>query len=98
MGLLNWITTYFEQILNAVASNLWLSVVFIFLVCIGEAVFIIGLAVPSLPILVLTGGLIAQGKLPFWPIYLAAVAGAVVGQSGSRGGWHSSTALHAAYA
>ena len=41
MGLLNWITTYLEQILNAIAGNLWLSVVFIFLVCIGEAVFIV---------------------------------------------------------
>ena len=78
---MNWITDYLHQILDAVAGNLWLSVVFIFLVCIGEAVFILGLAVPSLPILVLTGGLIAQGKLPFWPIYLAAVAGAVVGDA-----------------
>ena len=88
MGLLNWITDYLHQILDAVSGNLWLSVVFIFLVCIGEAVFIVGLAVPSLPILVLTGGLIAQGKLPFWPIYLAAVAGAVVGDAVSYGIGH----------
>lgn len=81
MGLLNWITTYLEQILNAIAGNLWLSVVFIFLVCIGEAVFIVGLLVPSLPILLLTGGLIAAGKLPFWPIYIAAVLGAVIGDA-----------------
>jgi len=81
VGLLNWITTYLEQILNAIAGNLWLSVVFIFLVCIGEAVFIVGLLVPSLPILLLTGGLIAAGKLPFWPIYFAAVLGAVIGDA-----------------
>ena len=81
MGLLNWITAYLEQILNGIAGNLWLSVVFIFLVCIGEAVFIVGLLVPSLPILLLTGGLIAAGKLPFWPIYLAAVLGAVIGDA-----------------
>ncbi|MEO8757828.1 MAG: DedA family protein [Devosia sp.] len=81
MGLLTWITNYLEQILNAIASNLWLSVVFIFLVCIGEAVFIVGLLVPSLPILLLTGGLIAAGKLPFWPIYFAAVLGAVIGDA-----------------
>ena len=81
MGLLTWITTYLEQILNAIAGNLWLSVLFIFLVCIGEAVFIVGLLVPSLPILLLTGGLIAAGKLPFWPIYLAAVLGAVIGDA-----------------
>ena len=81
MGLLTWITNYLEQILNAIAGNLWLSVVFIFLVCIGEAVFIVGLLVPSLPILLLTGGLIAAGKLPFWPIYFAAVFGAVIGDA-----------------
>ena len=81
MGLLTQITTYLEQILNGIAGNLWLSVLFIFLVCIGEAVFIAGLLVPSLPILLLTGGLIAAGKLPFWPIYLAAVLGAVIGDA-----------------
>ena len=81
MGLLTQITTYLEQILNGIAGNLWLSLLFIFLVCIGEAVFIVGLLVPSLPILLLTGGLIAAGKLPFWPIYLAAVLGAVIGDA-----------------
>ena len=81
MGLLAGITTYLEQILNAIAGNLWLSVGFIFLVCLGEAVFILGLLVPSLPILLITGGLIALGKLPFWPIFIAAVAGAVAGDA-----------------
>jgi len=81
MGLLTWITNYLEQMLNAVSSNLWLSLVFIFLVCLGEAVFILGILVPSLPILFVTGGLIALGKLPFWPIFLAASAGALVGDA-----------------
>ncbi len=81
MGLLTQITGYLEAILNSIAGNLWLSVLFIFLVCVGEAVFLLGLLVPSLPILLLTGGLIAAGKLPFWEIYLAAVAGAVVGDA-----------------
>lgn len=78
---MGWITDYLEQILNAIAGNFWLSVGFIFLVCLGEAVFILGLLVPSLPILLLTGALIAAGKLSFWPIFLAAVAGAVVGDA-----------------
>lgn len=81
MGLLTQITGYLEAILNSIAGNLWLSVLFIFLVCVGEAVFIVGLLVPSLPILLLTGGLIAAGKLPFWEIYLAAVLGAIVGDA-----------------
>ena len=81
MELLTSITDYLEQILNAAASNLWLAAAFIFLVCLGEAVFIVGMLVPSLPILLVTGTLISEGKLPFWPIYFAAVAGAVVGDA-----------------
>jgi membrane protein DedA with SNARE-associated domain len=81
LGLLTSITHYLEQILNAISSNLLLSLVFIFLVCVGEAVFILGIIVPSLPILFVVGGLIALGKLPFWPIFFAASAGAVVGDA-----------------
>lgn len=75
------ISAWLEMILQGISSNFWLSLLFIFLVCIGEAVFILGLLVPSLPILLLTGGLIAQGSLPFWPIYFAAVAGAIIGDA-----------------
>lgn len=75
------ISTWLEAVLTAISSNFWLSLLFIFLVCIGEAVFILGLLVPSLPILLLTGGLIAQGALPFWPIFLAAAVGAIIGDA-----------------
>ncbi len=49
--------------------------------CIGEAVFILGLLVPSLPILLLVGGLITTQNLNFWPIFFAATAGGVVGDA-----------------
>lgn len=75
------ISAWLEMILQGISSNFWLSLLFIFLVCVGEAVFILGLLVPSLPILLLTGGLIAQGSLPFWPIFFAAVAGAIIGDA-----------------
>jgi len=75
------ISAWLEAILTGISSNFWLSLLFIFLVCIGEAVFIVGLLVPSLPILLLTGGLIAQGALPFWPIFLAATLGAIIGDA-----------------
>ena len=78
---INDISAWLEAILTAISSNLWLSLLFIFLVCIGEAVFIIGLLVPSLPILLLTGGLISQGALPFWPIFFAAALGAIIGDA-----------------
>jgi membrane protein DedA with SNARE-associated domain len=70
-----------EQFLTAISANFWLSFWFIFAIAAGEAVFILGLFVPSTPVLLLAGGLIAAGKLPFWGIYLAAVLGAVVGDA-----------------
>ena len=79
-----WLTSisdYLAAFLQSVSDNFWLSILFIFLVCLGEAVFIVGMLVPSMPILLLTGGIIAQGGLPFWPVYFAAVAGAVAGDA-----------------
>jgi undecaprenyl-diphosphatase len=68
-------------ILTSVSSNYWLFVFLVFLVCVGEAIFILGLLVPSLPILLLVGGLITTQGLDFWPIFFAATAGGVVGDA-----------------
>ncbi|MDR3473661.1 MAG: DedA family protein [Devosia sp.] len=81
MELFHHLSTWLEHFLAAVSDNFWLSELFIFLVAIGECVFLLGLFVPSTPVLLLTGGLIAHGELPFWPIYLVAVVGAVIGDS-----------------
>src|SRR5689334_19424964 len=70
-----------SSILISVSSNYWLFVFLVFLVCVGEAVFILGLLVPSLPILLLVGGLITTLKLDFWSIYFAATLGGVVGDA-----------------
>lgn len=72
---------HLEVFLVGISDNFWLAMLFIFLVAIGEAVFILGLAVPSTPVLLLAGGIIAQGTLPFWPVYFAAVIGAVIGDA-----------------
>lgn len=74
-------SVWLETLLNSVSDNFWLSIGFIFLIAIGEAVFILGLFVPSTPVLLLVGGIIATGKLPFWEIYFAAVLGAVIGDA-----------------
>lgn len=81
MEFLHDISAYLEAILVGISANFWLAMLFIFLVCVGEAVFIAGLLVPSMPILLLTGGIIAQGGLPFWPIFLVASLGAIVGDA-----------------
>jgi undecaprenyl-diphosphatase len=75
------ITEWISAVMLGVSSNYWLFVFLVFLVCVGEAVFIAGLLVPSLPILLLVGGLIATQDLNFWPIFFAATAGGIVGDA-----------------
>lgn len=78
---LHSVSAYLEAFLDAISGNFWLTFFFIFGVAIGEAVFILGLLVPSTPVLLLAGGIIAEGRLPFWEVYLAAVSGAVIGDA-----------------
>jgi len=85
LDFLQQLVPWLDSLLNGVASNFWLSTLFIFGISLGECAFLIGLLVPSTPILLLAGSLMAVGKLSFWPIYLAAVAGAVVGDTLSYG-------------
>src|SRR6195952_5944270 len=80
---LHVITEWISMIMLSVSSNYWLFVFLVFLVCVGEAIFILGLLVPSLPILLLVGGLISTQKLDFWPIYFAATFGGIVGDAAS---------------
>lgn len=81
LDILHTITDFISHTMESVASNYWLFVFLVFLVCVGEAVFILGLLVPSLPILLLVGLIISRQNLNFWPIFLAATAGGIVGDA-----------------
>ena len=81
MEIFHAITEWISAIMLGVSSNYWLFVFLVFLVCVGEAVFIAGLLVPSLPILLLVGGLITTQDLNFWPIFIAASLGGIVGDA-----------------
>ena len=74
-------SAFLEHFLDTISGNFWLTFWFIFAVAIAEAVFILGLFVPSTPVLLLAGGIIAEGRLPFWEVYLAAVIGAIIGDA-----------------
>jgi len=75
------VSTCLESFLAAISGNFWLTFWFIFAVAIGEAVFVLGLFVPSTPVLLMAGGIIAEGRLPFWEVYFAAVIGAIIGDA-----------------
>lgn len=55
------------------------AIVVIFLIAFGEALLIIGLFVPSTVVLVSAGTLVGTGHLPFMPVFLATVFGAIAG-------------------
>ena len=50
-------------------------------VAFSESLALIGLVVPGAAILFAAGALIASGALPFWPMCLWAIAGAILGDS-----------------
>ena len=81
MDIFHALTDWISAVMLGVSANYWLFVFLVFLVCVGEAVFILGLLVPSLPILLLVGGLITTQDLNFWPIFFAATAGGIVGDA-----------------
>jgi len=64
-----------------IGANPNMALIVVFLVSAGEALFVIGLFVPSTVVLVAAGTMIGMGKLSFVPIFLAATVGAVVGDA-----------------
>jgi membrane protein DedA with SNARE-associated domain/membrane-associated phospholipid phosphatase len=73
------VTELFQQLINWVALHpLWAEVI-IFLVAMAESLAIVGLIVPGVVMMFGIGALIATGTLEFWPVFTAAVAGAVTG-------------------
>lgn len=53
----------------------------IFLMTLGESLFIIGILIPATALLLLTGGLIGSGSLPLVPVLLWGYAGALLGDA-----------------
>ena len=70
---------HIQPFLDYFARNPEWAIVVVFLIAFGEALLIIGLFVPSTAVLVGAGVLVGSGHLPFWPVFLATLIGAVAG-------------------
>ena len=70
-----------QTILDFVASHPFAAFALVFFVSLGEALFIVGLFVPSTFVLIAVGALVGAGKLPFLPVLILASAGAIVGDA-----------------
>ncbi|MDD9908700.1 MAG: bifunctional DedA family/phosphatase PAP2 family protein [Ahrensia sp.] len=73
--------TLLETLVVYLGNHPILAIFVVFLISMAEALFVVGLVVPSTVVLVGAGALIGAGSLAFWPIFLSATAGAVVGDA-----------------
>lgn len=74
-------TTWVQPILDYLSQHPTMSWAIIFLVSMGEALFVVGLVVPSTAVLVGAGTLVGLGKLQFWPVFLMTILGAIAGDA-----------------
>ena len=70
-----------QTILDLVSQHTPTAFALVFFVSLGEALFLVGLFVPSTVVLVAAGTLVGAGKLPFLPILALASAGAIAGDA-----------------
>ena len=74
-------TAWVQGLVDLLAQNPSLAGLIIFFVAMTEALFVIGLVIPSTVVLVGAGTLVGLGKLQFWPVFLLTVLGAVAGDA-----------------
>lgn len=74
-------TVWVQHLLDWLALHPHYAGAVVFIVAMGEALFVIGLVFPSTVVLVGAGTLVGLGKLPFWPVFLLTVAGATAGDA-----------------
>jgi membrane protein DedA with SNARE-associated domain/membrane-associated phospholipid phosphatase len=75
------VTAYLQDFLNFIGLHPNLAIAAAFLVSAGEALPLIGLFSPSTVVLVGIGGLVGLGKVSFWPVFIATILGATIGDA-----------------
>ena len=70
---------FFQSLAVYIGTHPSLAILIVFLISAGEAIFVLGLFVPSTIVLVAAGTLIGTGQLSFWPIFIASSLGAFAG-------------------
>lgn len=72
---------YLQPIVDYIGNHPNGAIAIVFLMAMGEAIFVLGLFVPSTVVLVGAGTLIGMGKLGFVPIFTATALGAIAGDA-----------------
>ncbi|MXN64659.1 phosphatase PAP2 family protein [Stappia sp. GBMRC 2046] len=74
-------TDILQQLVNFIGEHPLLANFVVFMIAMGEALFLIGLVVPSTVVLVGAGTLVGLGKLDPWPIFIWTMLGAIAGDA-----------------
>jgi undecaprenyl-diphosphatase len=77
------VTAYLKHLIDFIGLHPTLAIAAAFLVSAAEALPIIGLFSPSTVVLVGIGGLVGLGKVSFWPVFIATILGASIGDATS---------------
>ncbi len=70
---------YSQIVIDFVRQNHWWALPIVFVLAFGESLAFLSLFIPAWALLVAIGALINASGLVFWPIWLAAAAGAAAG-------------------
>ena len=70
---------FFQSMTTWLAANPALAVGIVFLLAASESLVIIGALIPGTAVLLALSAAVGLGQLPFWPILIGAIAGAIAG-------------------
>jgi membrane protein DedA with SNARE-associated domain/membrane-associated phospholipid phosphatase len=70
-----------QTLTDLVVQHIGLAYAIVFAASLGEALFVVGLFVPSTVVLIAAGALVGSGKLDFLPVMVLASAAAAVGDA-----------------
>jgi len=75
------VTDILNQLVTFIGEHPTLANAVVFIIAMGEALFLIGMVVPSTVVLVGAGTLVGLGKLDPWPIFIWTTLGAIAGDA-----------------
>jgi membrane protein DedA with SNARE-associated domain len=75
------VTAHLHDLLDFIGLHPNLAIAGAFIVSAGEALPVVGLFSPSTVVLIGIGGFVGLGKLSFWPVFIATILGAAIGDS-----------------
>jgi undecaprenyl-diphosphatase len=74
-----FVDSYVQPLLAFAGQNVWLVAFIVFVAALSEAIVLIGAIIPGTAIILAAAAIIGASHLSVWPVLIAAIAGAIVG-------------------